>query len=445
MIQELKSKIEQKKVKICTIGLGYVGLPTAVFFAHRGFEVVGVDVKQAKIETINKGISPLRELDLDIKLKNAVDEGKLKASSDTVVCVDSSDLVLITVPTPVTEAHEPDLSYVVSASKEIAKGLKKGQLVILESTVYPGVTEEVVKPLLEESGLKAGPDFGLAYCPERYNPGDPEHTLVDVNRIVGGITPEWGNCARMLYSKIIEAGVTQVKDIKTAEAAKVIENIQRDLNIALMNELALIFERMGIDVMDVIEAASTKWNFVKYIPGAGVGGHCLPHDPYYLTKKAKELGYHPQIILAGRKVNDSMPLHVFELVQDGLNEIKTTLNGSRILILGASYKEDTGDLRTSPTEKLVEELKGTGAKITIVEPYADSNEIFGCRSLRQLEDSSEADAIILMTAHNDFRLEVSELRKKIKTKDVVFVDGRRVFSPKEVKKYFVYRGIGAGD
>lgn len=279
-MDQLKEKIKNKTAKICVIGLGYVGLPTAVFFAQNGFNVIGVDIDSKKVDIINSAISPLADLDLDEQIENLVQKKKLLATINTKSAVLDSDIILIIVPTPVTEAKEPDLSYIKSAAEDISKSLRKGHLVVLESTTYPGTTEEVLQHILEKNGLKAGVDFGLGYCPERYNPGDAEHTLENVARIVGGITPEWGMIARDLYQNIIKEPVTQVKDIKTAEAAKIIENIQRDLNIALMNELALIFERMDIDIMGVIEAASTKWNFGKYLPGPGVGGHCLPVDPY---------------------------------------------------------------------------------------------------------------------------------------------------------------------
>jgi nucleotide sugar dehydrogenase len=446
-METLKEKIRNKKAKICVVGLGYVGLPTAVYFAAAGFSVIGVDIDNRKVKLINRGISPIKDAKLNEKLKIAVKNGNLKATTSIDEAGSISDVIIIVVPTPVNEAKEPDLKHIVRACREVSKILKRGRLVILESTVYPGVTEDVVKPILEESGLKAGEDFGLAYVPERYNPGDENHTLEKVTRIVGGITVEWSGIVKELYQTIVKNEVVIVKNIKTAEAAKVIENIQRDLNIALMNELALIFERMGIDVIDVIEAASTKWNFVKYYPGAGVGGHCLPHDPYYLTKKAQELGYIPKIILAGRSVNDAMPYHVYELVADGLNKVKKPINGSKILILGASYKGDTGDLRTSPTEALVKELKRRNADVTIIEPFAEDSTIFGCPAYRGIGSvGNDFDAVVLMTAHSEFKkLDLKRLKLKLRKNDVVFVDGRRVFKPENVKKYFVYRGIGAGD
>lgn len=440
----LYNKIKNKSAKICVIGLGYVGLPTSVFFAEKGFDVIGVDINKDKIHMITSGISPLKDLNLDDNIKVLVEKNKLTATTNTISAVAESDIILIIVPTPITEAKEPDLSFVKIAAEDISKSLRKGQLVILESTTYPGTTEEVLQPILEKSGLIAGVDFGLAYCPERYNPGDPEHTLENVARVVGGITPKWAEITQLLYQNIIKETVIQVKNIKTAEAAKIIENIQRDLNIALMNELALIFERMDIDVIEVIEAASTKWNFNKYYPGPGVGGHCLPVDPYYLTKRALELGYHAQVILAGRKVNDDMPLHVYELVQDGLNEIGKALKNSNIVVLGAAYKPNTADLRNSPSEILVKKLKNQGANVSIIEPNVSDNEIFGCLSI-SLDDfrTNFPDCTVLMVNHKEFKN--IDLRGMKANGNVVLVDGCRSMNPKNIiDAGFIYRGIGAG-
>jgi nucleotide sugar dehydrogenase len=355
-----------------------------------------------------------------------------------------SDVIIITVPTPITPDKRPDLSFITSAGHAIAQGLVRGSLVVLESTVYPGVVDEVLKPILEASGLTAGVDFGLAYCPERYNPGDADHNIRDVVRIVGGITPEWAEVTAQLY-KSNAKDVVVVKDIKTAEAAKVIENIQRDLNIALMNELALIFERLHIDIMDVIRAASTKWNFNVYYPGAGVGGHCLPVDPYYLVHKAEELGYHPQVITAGRAINDYMPLHVVDLLVDALNERGRPVKGSKIAVLGASYKAEVGDQRESPSEVLVHELTRRGALVHIVDPYVDEQAL---RALAIPETTAygalaAADALVLMTAHNDFAtLDLAKVKNLMRTP--IIIDGRRFFEPERATMLgFIYKGVGA--
>ena len=441
---ELIEKIKSKSARIAVIGLGYVGLPTAVNFAENGFSVIGITRTQGKVDVINAGGCYLTDLHIDERVRRLVGLRKLTATTDTAAATRDSDVIIITVPTPITSDKRPDLSFIVSAGQAVAQGLSRNKLVVLESTVYPGVVDEVLKPILEESGLKAGIDFGLAYCPERYNPGDADHSIRDVVRIVGGITPEWAEATAQLYVSNAKDVVT-VKDIKTAEAAKVIENIQRDLNIALMNELALIFERLHIDIMDVIKAASTKWNFIVYYPGAGVGGHCLPVDPYYLVHKAQELGYHSQVITAGRAINDSMPQHVFQLASDALNEQERAVKGSKIAVLGLSYKENVGDSRESPSEVVVGELTKRGAQVHLVDPYVDE------RALRALaipeatayDALAGADALILMTAHRDFAgLDLRKIKNRMRTP--IIVDGRRLFDPETAAKLgFIYRGVGA--
>ena len=441
---DIDQKIEDKTAVIAVIGLGYVGLPTAVNFAENGFSVIGVNSTQSKVDLINAGGCYLTDLNLDERVKRLVERGKLTATIDTADATRKSDVISITVPTPVTSDKRPDLSFITSAGRAIARGLGLNKLVVLESTVYPGVVEEVLKPILEESGLKAGVDFGLAYCQERYNPGDADHGIRDVVRVIGGITPEWAQATAQLY-KSNAKDVVVVKDIRTAEAAKVIENIQRDLNIALMNELALIFERLHIDIMDVIKAASTKWNFNVYYPGAGVGGHCLPVDPYYLVNKAEELGYHSQVITAGRAINDYMPMHVFQLVADALNEQERAVNGSKIAVLGLSYKENVGDPRESPSKVVVEELKKRGAQVHLVDPYVDEQTL-GALAIPEAtayDALAAADALVLMTAHRDFAgLDLRKIKGLMRTP--VIVDGRRFFDPETAAKLgFTYKGVGA--
>lgn len=446
MTNDLLNKVKDKTAVICIVGLGYVGLPTAVCFAEKGFKVIGADKKGYVVDLINGGGCHLKDLNLDDRVDKVVHDKRLIATTDTAEAVKKSDIILIVVPTPVTPDKKPDLRPVIYASRDIAKGLAKNKLVILESTVYPGVTEEVLMPILEESGLRAGIDFGLAHCPERYNPGDSEHTISSVVRVVGGITPEWGEVTAELYGNVAK-GICPVKDVKTAEAAKVIENIQRDLNIALMNELALIFERMNIDIMDVIRAASTKWNFNVYYPGAGVGGHCLPVDPYYLVKKADELGYHSKVITAGRAINDYMPRHMFELLAEALNECERPVKNSRVVVLGFSYKENVGDPRESPAEALVDELKRNKAEIRIIDPYIDGHylEQYGCVEKDVYKAVTGANAVLLMTAHNEFRkLDLGRMRRLMRTP--IIIDGRRVFDPDEAARHgFMYRGIGAAN
>jgi nucleotide sugar dehydrogenase len=444
MYSEILDKIKTRYAKICIVGLGYVGLPTAIFFAENGFDVIGVARNEKNLEKINHGISTIGELNLDSRLSAVVNDKKLFATSDLKYATEESDIIISIVPTPVDEFKDPDLTPIKSSGEEIAKGLSKGKLVILESTVYPGVTEETLQPILEKSGLKAGEDFGLAYCPERYNPGDDEHSIENVSRVVGGITPQWAEITRELYQIIINKDIKVLRNIKTAEAAKVIENTQRDLNIALINELAMIFERLDIDVMDVIDGASTKWNFNVYYPGAGVGGHCLPVDPYYLVKKAKELGYHSKVIAAGRSINDNMPLHMLNLVQDALNEQEKSLKNSNIVVLGFSYKENVGDPRESPAKTLIKHLRWKDANITVVDPYIEEIDTkFGILNNDLYDALNGADAMVLITAHNDFKsIDFEKIKELMKIP--IVVDGRRIYNPEKLRQMGIcYRGVGA--
>jgi nucleotide sugar dehydrogenase len=446
MRRALSDKIKTRKAKLCVVGLGYVGLPTAVFFAEKGFNVIGCDIKGDVVKLVSAGKSPLKDLNIDGSVKKVVKNGKLTASTHVSDSVRKSDVVLITVPTPTGRGFEPDLQHVISAGESVRAGLKRGHLVILESTVYPGVTEEILKPILEKSGLKADKDFGLAYCPERYNPGDSAHTIDKVLRIVGATNDDWAKVAAELYEQVARAVV--VKNIKTAEMAKIIENTQRDLNIALMNEIALICERIGIDIMDVIDAAATKWNFKIYLPGAGVGGHCLPKDPWYLVKAAERVGYHAQVITAGRKVNDSMPHHMFELLQKAINETKQSIKGSTIVVLGLSYKEGIGDTRNSPALGLIRDIKEMGGVVRSVDPYVDEETAkrdFGVDEHVRKTDgiANGADAIVIITAHKEFKsLDLAKLRKGMRTP--IIIDGRRAIDKKKaIRLGFTYKNVGS--
>ena len=449
--KDLIMQIKNKTAVIAVVGLGYVGLPTAVTFAEKGFMVIGADKNKKIVDLINKGNCHLNDLNIGERVRNVVNSGKLFATGDTSYAAERSDIILIIVPTPVHADKTPDLSPVISAGEDIARALTPGKLVVLESTVYPGLTEEILVPILEKSvwrpKLEAGVDFGLAHVPERYNPGDSTHTISDVVRVVGAINPDWLEVTSLLYRQILK-GVCEVRDIKTAEAAKIIENVQRDLNIALMNELALIFERMDIDVMDVIKAARTKWNFNTYYPGAGVGGECLPCDPYYLTHKAEELGFHSKVILAGRAVNDGMPFHILDLLIDALNEHEMSIKGSKIAVLGLSYKENVGDIKGAPAVVLITELKKKGADIVVVDPYINTGLTHLYPSLVNNRSAmysamNGADAIVLMTAHTEFLgLDLTRMASQVRTP--ILIDGRRIFDRNEAKKQgFTYRGVGA--
>ncbi|MFC1898802.1 nucleotide sugar dehydrogenase [Chloroflexota bacterium] len=378
----MKQKVD--KTIVCVVGLGYVGLPLAMAFA-KNFRVIGFDIATAKVKKLKKDNNSQKLLITD-------DPKEISQASFIIICV----------PTPVTKSKEPDLTYIKNSAKIVGQNMKKDSVVILESTVYPGVTEEIVTPILEEeSTLKCGEDFKIAYSPERINPGDEEHTIDKIIKVVAGMDDKTTELVTELYRKVA-ANVFKARDIKTAEAAKVIENIQRDLNIALINELSLIFDKMGLSTKDVIKAAATKWNFHHYSPGL-VGGHCIPVDPYYLVYKAKELGFHPQVILAGRAINDYMPKHVAEMIIKALNDVGKVIKNSKILIMGLTYKENVVDTREAPVRGIIKELKEYGVEIYGYDPLLSENEAnFGINTIQDLEEIPKVDAVILTVAHHIF-------------------------------------------
>jgi UDPglucose 6-dehydrogenase/UDP-N-acetyl-D-galactosamine dehydrogenase len=368
-----------------------------------------------------------------IRLLNNNNEANLEFTTDSSK-IKQADFVIIAVPTPVTKSKEPDLRYVKSAVETVGKNLKQGATVVLESTVYPGVTEEVVAPILErESKMNCGIDFYIGYSPERINPGDDAHALTEITKIVAGMNDDTTERLAELYGLI--TNVYKARDIRTAEAAKVIENIQRDLNIALMNELAIIFHKMHLDTKSVLEAAGTKWNFQPYKPGL-VGGHCIPVDPYYLVYKAKELGYHPQVILAGRAINDYMPKHVAEMAIKGLNEVGKVIKGSKVLIMGLTYKENVPDTRESQVKEMVKELKEFCIDVYGYDPLLIREEIesFGVKALDNLDVKIKMDCVIVAVAHDEFkRMKVKDLTRIMNNKPVL-IDVRGMFDGEEANK-----------
>jgi UDP-N-acetyl-D-galactosamine dehydrogenase len=410
---------------VCIVGLGYVGLPLVKAFSKK-FKVIGFDTNSNRI----------RELIQGNYAQNSV-------FTDDAKEIGQADFIIIAVPTPVTRSKEPDLSFVESAAEIISQNMKKGAMVILESTVYPGVTEGIVKPILEkESGLKCGRDFKIAYSPERINPGDEEHSLDKITKVVAGMDSEATELVARLYSEV-SPHIFKARDIKTAEAAKVIENIQRDLNIALMNELSLIFEKMGLSTKDVLEAASTKWNFNRYLPGL-VGGHCIPVDPYYLVYKAKELGYHPQVILAGRAINDYMPKHVAEMAIKALNNVGKVIKGSKVLIMGLTYKENVADTRETPVMEIIRDLQEYGVDVYGYDHMLDEMEQkFGIKALSSLENISGIDCVILAVAHGAFKEIITlDKLKDIMNANPILIDVRGFFDGREAQERgFIYRNL----
>ncbi len=384
--------------KIGVIGLGYVGLPLAVEFG-KIIEVVGFDISKERIEELKKGFDRTLEVDKP-ELLSAV---KLSYSSNPED-LKSVNHFIITVPTPVDEFKTPDLTPLKKASETVGKVLKKGDIVIYESTVYPGCTEEDCVPVLEKfSGLKFNVDFYCGYSPERINPGDKQHRLPNILKVTSGSTPEIAERVDQLYKKIIVAGTHKASSLKVAEAAKVIENSQRDINIAFVNELSLIFEKMGIDTHEVLEAAGTKWNFLPYKPGL-VGGHCIGVDPYYLTYKADSLGYHPQVILAGRRINDNMGIHIANRVIKLMTQNDLPVNKAKILVLGITFKENCPDIRNSRAIDVIRELQSFGADVEVFDPHADAQEVKHEYNLNLTADLNKAySAIILAVSHTEFK------------------------------------------
>jgi UDP-N-acetyl-D-galactosamine dehydrogenase len=413
---------------IAVIGLGYVGLPLVIEFGKTG-RVIGFDISVPKVESCKRGADPSRELPNE----------EMAAASHAEYTADpkllgEADIIIVAVPTPVDQAHIPDFGPLIGASKAAGQNMKKGAIVIYESTVYPGATEEICIPVLErESGMKWQKDFFVGYSPERINPGDRERTLTKVVKIVSGDTAETLEKVAVLYERIVKPGVHRASSIKVAEAAKVIENTQRDLNIALMNELALIFDKIGIDTTEVLRAAGTKWNFLKFSPGL-VGGHCIGVDPYYLTHKAEMLGYHPQVILAGRRINDGMGKFIAEQTVKNMIATGSYVKGARVNVLGLTFKENCADLRNSKVVDVIGELKSYGIEVHIHDPWADPEEALHEYGVHLLgwEELPRADAIVAAVSHKQLvALSVEDIQRKL-IKGGCFIDVKAAFDQAEL-------------
>ncbi|MFC2491095.1 MAG: Vi polysaccharide biosynthesis UDP-N-acetylglucosamine C-6 dehydrogenase TviB [Campylobacter curvus] len=387
-------------MKIAVVGLGYVGLPLAAAFSEK-YEVVGFDVNRARIEELKNAHDRTLELSHEHMQKAIANGMKFSLNLDDIK---DCNFFIVTVPTPIDKNKRPDLTPVIKATQSVAKVLKKGDIVVYESTVYPGVTEEICVPLLEESGLKFNEDFFCGYSPERINPGDKEHTVTKIKKITSGSTPAVADKVDEIYASIITAGTHKAPSIKVAEAAKVIENTQRDINIAFINELAMIFERLGIDTNAVLEAAGTKWNFLNFRPGL-VGGHCIGVDPYYLTHKAQEVGYHPEIILAGRRINDNMGKYAADQVIKLMIKRGVLINKAHVLVLGLTFKENCPDIRNSRVIDVVDELKDFGCKVDVYDPWVDEAEVvreYGITPLKSYE-LKDYDCVVIAVAHDEFK------------------------------------------
>ena len=429
----LYKKIINREEKLALIGLGYVGMPIAVAFAKKGIEVIGFDLNIEKIELYKSGIDPTKEVGDEVIKSSSVqftsDETRLSEAKFHIVAV----------PTPVNTDHTPDLTPVIGASEIVGRNLTKGSIVVYESTVYPGVTEDVCVPILErESGMKCGIDFKVGYSPERINPGDKVHRLENIHKIISGMDDESLEEIKNIYNLVIEVGTYPVSTIKTAEAVKVVENSQRDINIAFMNELAMVFDRMGIDTNEVVDGMNTKWNALGFSPGL-VGGHCIGVDPYYFTYEAEKLGYHSQIILNGRIVNDGMGKYVADAAIKKMIEAGQAPKNSKVVILGLTFKENCPDTRNSKVDDIIKRLNEFGIEPVVVDPWAserDAMREYGV-TLTKLEDVHDADCVIVAVAHEEFkRLKLETIKNLFKNSndpEKVLVDVKGIYKVEELE------------
>lgn len=417
-----------RKCRVGILGLGYVGLPLAVEFGKH-FDTVGFDVKPERIRALKAGRDSTREATSE-ELRAALRLQFTTRLEDLKAC----SVMIVTVPTPIDEYKRPELTPLIRASESIGGILKKGDVVVYESTVYPGCTEEICVPILERvSGLKFNRDFFAGYSPERINPGDKEHRLTTIRKVTSGSTPAAAHFVDQLYSSIVRAGTHKASSIRVAEAAKVIENTQRDVNIALINELALIFKRLGIDTEEVLQAAGSKWNFLPFRPGL-VGGHCIGVDPYYLTHKATEIGYHPEMILAGRRLNDNMGLHIASEVVRLMTQKRIHVSGSRVLVMGLTFKENCPDIRNSKVVDVIRELEKYGARIDVYDPWVDAAEAqheYGIKPVRKLR-KGHYDAVIVAVSHREFKAMGAVAVRRLCRSNHVLFDIKYVFPAGDV-------------
>lgn len=431
----LYEKLLNKEENLSLVGLGYVGMPIAVAFAKKGLNVIGFDINREKVELYKSGIDPTQEVGNEAIRMTSVeftsDETRLKNAKFHVIAV----------PTPVNADHTPDLVSVVGASEVVGRNLVKGSIVVYESTVYPGCTEDVCIPVLErESGMKCGVDFKVGYSPERINPGDKVHRLENIQKIVSGIDGEALEEIKNIYNLVIEAGTYPVSNLRTAEAVKIVENSQRDINIAFMNELAMVFDKMDIDTNEVVDGMNTKWNALGFRPGL-VGGHCIGVDPYYFTYEAEKLGYHSQIILNGRIVNDSMGKYVADATVKKMIEAGQAPKKSKVVILGLTFKENCPDIRNSKVEDIIKELNTYGIEPLVADPWVDEREAmkeYGLKLVR-VEDVRDADCIIVAVAHNEFKMlsldYVKELYREGTETGKVLIDVKGLYNREDAKKH----------
>jgi len=445
-VDDLKRRLKSGNVNVVVVGLGRIGLPTAAVFAEGGASVVGVDIRRSVVEETNAGrCAFVDEPGLARLVRRNVARGRFSATVNAADAIASSDFVIICVPTPVDQTKSPDYTAVTAASQTTGMSLQRGSVVIVESTIGPGIAEDVLLPILEEkSGMKGGVDFGLASCPERSDPGNIVANMGSVPRIVGSLDPKCTELVAALYESALGVKVIKASNPKTANAIKLTENLYRDVNIALANEFALLFEEFGIDAVEVIKACATKYNFMPHYPGIGVGGPCLPSNSYYLIVEGVKAGNIPYLIRLAREINDRMPDHAVELVSEALNDVGKTVRGSKIAVLGVSYKPGVKDIQLSPVERVVSRLAEMGARVSIYDPMFKGERVFGITVSSSLDEASKgADCVVIGTAHKEFEtLDLGRLAKRMSSK-AAFVDARNIASPLEAQKLgFAYRGVG---
>lgn len=424
---------------ITIVGLGYVGLPLACLCAEKGNKVYGLDVDKSKIELVNKGVSPIDDECLIEKLKNL--KNKIAANSNPNECIPNSEIIVVCVPTPVDRNNSPDMTALMESVSAISKSIKQGALLVIESTIYPGTIEEIALPILKKQKFDAYKnDIFVAHCPERIDPGNKKWTIENLPRVVGGITKEASKKAAEFYRSIIDADVVELSSVKAAEATKIMENTFRDVNIAFINEMAQSFDKAGIDIIEVIKGASTKpFAFMAHYPGAGVGGHCIAQDPYYMIERGKQLGFNHRFLSLAREINNSMPHYTVELLEQQLQKLKKPIKGAKVGVLGVAYKANVDDIRESPALEVISLLKAKGAQVFVFDPHVKKES--NVNELGELLNKS--DYIILATEHSEFKnMELNLLKKH---RILVFIDGRNCIDKEKVKSMgTLYHGIGRG-
>ncbi len=436
---DLKQKIKQKDITFGVVGLGYVGLPLAVDFAAAGFRVIGIDVDQNKVDKVNAGKNYIQDVS-DDELKALVESGKLSATSDYTQ-MQEIDAVSICVPTPLNKLKDPDVSYILSVLEELSQNVHKDMLIVLESTTYPGTTRELILPRLQESGLEVGKDFYLVFSPERVDPGNPQYHTKNTPKVMGGVTPQCTEIGKMLYEQVIDT-IIPVGSPEAAELVKLLENTFRSINIGLVNEMAIMAEKLGVDIWEVIDAADTKpFGFMKFYPGPGLGGHCIPIDPHYLAWKMKTLDYKARFIELAGEINTEMPIHVVQLVMEGLNHHKKSVNGAKILVLGVAYKKNIDDVRESPSLDIIRLLQDKGATVDYYDPFIAEVKLDGS-IMQSVEYSNELfkgyDCCVIATDHTVFDYE------KVVQDSSLVIDTRNTIKTLDGKKPANVSKLGAG-